>query len=123
MAIRNSQELRAAYECLQLLHEIGAAGHPKVAELKREIRSFHHLPHSSRIIKDYGIDGYVELSLLPSCLDVYDEHGVAEWFEAHCTLRAAPSMFDCTGQAFTNWFKLVRRRGHWFAYHSVSFDV
>ena len=30
---------------------------------------------------------------------------------------------DCTGQEFTNWFYLFRRRGHWFAYHSVSRDV
>lgn len=33
------------------------------------------------------------------------------------------SLYDCTGQEFTNWFYLFRRRGHWFAYHSVSRDV
>lgn len=26
-------------------------------------------------------------------------------------------------QLFTNWFKLTRRRGHWFAYHSIGRDV
>lgn len=26
-------------------------------------------------------------------------------------------------ERFTNWYKLHRRCGHWFAYHSVSFDV
>lgn len=33
------------------------------------------------------------------------------------------SPYDCTGQEFTNRYKLFRRRGHWFAYHSVSRDV
>lgn len=123
MRIKNSQELRSAYKLLQIYRSFGAAGCPKAAELKREIRSFHHLPHSSRIINDRGIDGYVELTLLPSCFDTWEEQDVGEWFERSCALRAIPSQFDCTGQAFTNWFKLVRRRGHWFAYHSVSFDV
>ena len=122
MRIRNSEDLRAAYALLQAFHEIGAAGYPKMAELKRKIRSFHHRPHNSRIIKDYGIDGYVQLSLLPSCLDECDGQDAEKWFEEHCVLRAIPSAFDCTGQAFTNWFKVVQRRGHWFVYHSIGYD-
>ena len=38
-------------------------------------------------------------------------------------MTTVPSQYDCTGQLFTNWFKLIRRRGHWFAYHSIGRDV
>ena len=45
------------------------------------------------------------------------------WFLNHHYLKSYNSPYDCTGQEFTNWFYLFRRRGHWFAYHSVSRDV
>lgn len=45
--------------------------------------------------------------------------GTYQTYEA----KDSNSPYDCTGQEFTNWFYLFRRRGHWFAYHSVSRDV
>ena len=47
----------------------------------------------------------------------------ADWFRDNCYLEAYNSPYDCTGQEFTNRYKLFRRRGHWFAYHSISRDV
>lgn len=32
-------------------------------------------------------------------------------------------MYDCSGRAFSCWAKSFRRRGAWWFYHSVAFDV
>lgn len=92
--------------------------------LKKDIRAFlNRKPErNKRIIKgDY--DGYTEVEQLPDELDSYTEDEVQEWFMWNRYMTAAPSQYDCTGQSFTNWFKLTRRRGHWFAYHSIGIDV
>ena len=34
-----------------------------------------------------------------------------------------PSAYDCTGQAFTSWYKVFVRGGRFWAYHHVSVDV
>lgn len=52
-----------------------------------------------------------------------EEANAADWFRDNCYLEAYNSPYDCTGQEFTNRYKLFRRRGHWFAYHSISRDV
>ena len=44
-------------------------------------------------------------------------------FEEFIEISVIPSMYDCTGQAFTNWYKIFKRRGQFWAYHSVVFDV
>lgn len=74
-----------------------------------------------RIIKDYGIDGFVELVCLPEVIS--SKESADEFFEEFMRMECEPSMYDCTGQAFTNWHKTVKRRGNYWVYHSVSFDV
>ena len=73
--------------------------------------------------EERGIDGYIELVQLPNELDDLNEDDAAEWFRANRYYEFYPTAYDCSGQRFTNWYKLHRRCGHWFAYHSVSFDV
>lgn len=68
-------------------------------------------------------DCRLELVQLPDELDKAHKADAADWFRGNCYLEAYNSPYDCTGQEFTNWFYLFRRRGHWFAYHSVSRDV
>ena len=75
------------------------------------------------IVKDYYDGSCIQLEQLPDELDSYTEDEVQEWFMWNRYMTATPSQYDCTGQLFTNWFKLTRRRGHWFAYHSISRDV
>lgn len=65
----------------------------------------------------------LELVQLPDKLDEAHEMDATNWFLNHHYLKSYNSPYDCTGQEFTNWFYLFRRRGHWFAYHSVSRDV
>ena len=123
MIIRNKEDLRLAYELLNEWKEWGLGDGQKAMELKKRIRSYLHLPHSSRIIRDYGIDGYISLMQLPEFLDSESMEEVVEWFESECYIEPTYSAYDCTGRPFTNWYKVFRRLGHWFAYHSISFDV
>ena len=72
-------------------------------------------------MKDDGIDGYVLLIELPETLE--NLRDAEEYFEERETICAVPSIFDCTGQAFTSWFKVFKRRDRFMAYHSIGFDV
>lgn len=127
MQIRNSNDLKVAYEILSICKEFCSEHgktesiEKKITEQKREIREFHKKSSDRRIVKDYGIDGYVELVELPEFLQ--SEQDAEEYFEERETRHAFPSMFDCTGQAFTSWFKVFKRRNRFFAYHSIGFDV
>lgn len=122
--------LRAAYSFVRTLRDVTvpvenvARRDRHIADVKREIREFTHRAASrSHIVRDDGIDGYVELVQLPEALDETHKVVAADWFRANRYLEFLPTPYDCSGQKFTNWFKLFRRQGHWFAYHSVSIDV
>ena len=124
--ITNNQELRLAYEILNILSERSAqpeklAKH--IIETKRAIRKYTHrdVSYDRRIVKDYGMDGYIALERLPD--DLRDLPQAESFFERFMTYEYQPSAYDCTGQAMTNWFKVFRRNGGYYAYHSVSFDV
>jgi len=132
MQVRNRNDLKVAYEVLsiykELLSEHGKmepekmkSVKEKIAEQKCEIRKFHKKSSDRRIVKDDGIDGYVLLIELPETLE--NLRDAEEYFEERETICAVPSMFDCTGQAFTSWFKVFKRRDRFMAYHSICFDV
>lgn len=129
--IKDNGTLRDAYALLMFMqNDISASAEKKAAvknlaaTVKREIRAYNHRPApDSRIIEEHGINGYIELVQLPDELDKVNEDDAAEWFQVNRYYEFYPTAYDCSGQRFTNWYKLHRRRGHWFAYHSVSFDV
>lgn len=124
--INSDSKLRAAYIFITALD-----GSPRgdsldtlLANVKREIRAYTRRPAAeSRIVEERGCDGYIELVQLPDALDSAHKEIAADWFRANRYLEFFPTHYDCSGRRFTNWFKLFRRRGHWFAYHSVSIDV
>lgn len=138
--VRNSKDFREGYELLNLFTRFdGQFDNPEKARenmdnLKRELRAYAHRDTAvdvglgfmceRRIVKDEGIDGYIELVSIPEVIDTLDgEDGADEFFKTFLEIHARPSMYDCTGQAFTNWYKLFKRRGQFWAYHSVCFDV
>lgn len=129
--IKDNGTLRGAYALLMFMqNDISASAEKKAAvknlaaTIKREIRAYNNRPApAARIIKDGGIDGYVELVRLPEELDHANKVDAADWFLANRYLEYFPTPYDCSGQKFTSRFKLFRRRGHWFAYHSVCIDV
>ena len=130
--INDTTRLRAAYIFLRTVSteaeaiptENKASFDALIATVKREIREFTRRPASdSRIVEERGCDGYIELVQLPEELDRAHKIAAANWFRANRYLEFFPTFYDCSGQKFTNRFKLFRRRGHWFAYHFVSFDM
>ena len=127
--IKNNQDLQLAYEVLRLLStNTYKVDHPEtlaqcIIDTKRAVRRYTHreVEYDRRIVKDNGIDGYIALERLPA--DIRDLTEANFFFEQFMTCHYRPSAYDCTGQAFTNWFKVFPRNGGFYAYHSVSFDV
>lgn len=74
-----------------------------------------------RIVKNYGMDGFVLLIELPEWVKTYED--AEYWFEENERRVCRPSMYDCTGDSFTSWYKLFQRNGRWMCYHSVAFDL
>lgn len=111
-------------ETVTVLPEKRASAADLIVNVKRAIRSFNrNSTTSAHIVKDYGIDGYIELYRFPDWLDAASKDEVESYFDSHRREYYTPSAYDCTGQRFTNWCKLFRRHGHWYAYHSVGVDV
>lgn len=124
MIVQSDRDLRVAYELLNIFTDRGVIADLKIVEIKRSIRSFSNQPESkTKIVCDNGIDGYIALQQLPEFTNEYDLEEANEYFRKMEVIEPTYSMYDCTGKPFTNWFKVFRRNGHWFAYHSVSFDV
>lgn len=139
MQVRNDSDYRIGYELLYIFENVLKAGgsnnletiHEVIDDLKRELRRWAHRENASdvgmgfmverRIVKDYGMDGYIELLSIPDVFDTKED--AADFFEHFIQIDCPNSPYDCTGCAFTNWYKLVRRRGQFWAYHSVGFDV
>lgn len=138
--VRNNKDFREGYELLNLLNRFaGQFDSPEKARenadnLKRELRTYAHRNTAvdvgmgfmceRRIVKDDGMDGYIELVSLPEVIDTIDgEDGANEFFKTFLEIQYRPTYYDCTGQAFTSWYKLFKRNGQFWAYHSVCFDV
>lgn len=122
--IRNKQELEIAYEIKMIVEEHLAAGRDKqerLKELKKAIREYNKQERDRWIIHDDGIDGYTELILLPEKVQTMEQ--AVRWFMDYEYSECIPSMYDCTGQRFTWFYRVVERRGRWYVYHSVGFDV
>lgn len=128
--INNRSELKAVYETLLFLNECAQrqvknrrALNKRIKETKLRIRDYHNRlkENTFHIIHDDGIDGYISLEQAPNFLKTKEE--VEEWFEETNVLVARPSLYDCTGQPFTSWYKVVERREKFFVYHCVGFDV
>lgn len=92
-------------------------------EAKRDIRAYLHAPSPGdrRVVKDYGIDGCVMRIELPEDIQTGEE--AQEWFAECEYIRYSPRPYDCTGQAFTAWYKFFRVNGRYICYHSVAVDI
>lgn len=129
MLIRSKSELRIAYETIDLVKKVmGMEGcdieraKDLLKEKKREIRQYYKRQDAEamHIVKDYGMDGYIELFQFPDC--VKDEMSAKEYFEDNYRMVCIPSAYDCTGQAFTGWYKVFERNGKLMCFHRVEYD-
>ena len=137
--IQNSEGLRIRYELLLLLNRIKNENesdildmdsyNDSVYKIKKEIRDYYKEREKDRkewLIKDDWIDGSIVLVELPSEINSVkiDSFELAEeYFKAYEYRKCRPSMYDCTGQVFTSWYKIIKRNNKFYAYHCISFDV
>lgn len=121
--IKNSNALAVAYTILHSVDK-GYVENHAITEIKKEIRNYFKETgrKNTKIIKgDDDGSGYIELVSFPST--VKDAHGADEYFRHNHMIYAEPSPYDCTGQKFTAWYKIFRRRGVYMAYHRICYDV
>ena len=134
--IQNTKDLRCKYESLLLANELKKEVSSLdldrynvfINKIKKEIRDYYKMEdeHKERLIKDNGMDGCIVLIELPSEINSVkiDSFELAdEYFKAYEYRRCRPSMYDCTGQSFTSWYKIIKRNNKFYAYHCISFDV
>lgn len=100
-----------------------------IEELKRDVRKW-----AKETAVDVGMgfmverrgikgdfDGCLELISIPEVFDTMESADM--FFRDFLYMDSPRSMYDCTGQAFTSWYKLFKRNGRFFAYHRISMDV
>ncbi len=128
MLVRNNNDARLAFDLINFVNNyakehpaMDLRNNPNIIDAKRKLRAFINKPKNETLVKDYGIDGYISLIRLPKKLET--EEAARNYFEEEEYLVCRPSQYDCTGQAFTCWYKLFKRQGSWMAYHRVAFDV
>lgn len=115
--IRNLEDLRMKYEYVLLLNRIKNENestildmdsyNDSIKKIKKEIRDYlkEENKRKERLIKDNGMDGCIVLFEFPSEINSIkiDSFDLAdEYFKAYEYRRCRPSMYDCTGQSFTN---------------------
>lgn len=138
LEIKNRNDLKVAYGYIRLCEEFkkehkerAAVVDKYIKNVKKDIRSYVSKNRNiqsvgnsfieQRIVKDYGLDGFIELVGFPIiCLDY---ESAEEFFKEWLYIEPYRSAYDCTGKPFTSWYKIFERNGQFYAYHSVSFDV
>ena len=123
----NMEDVKRNYNLLLLHKELWGKFHYKdnetVKGLKRSIRIYFknqsRKPETRVFDADY--DGATYLIELPA--EIKTKEIADAWIEANEYCECIPSQYDCTGQTFTAWYKLVKRNGRWWCYHRVCFDV
>ena len=123
----NMNDVRRNYSLLLfwkiMLKYFPCKDNEKIKELKRSIRIYfknQELIPEIRVF-DISYDGATYLILFPEEIKTKDE--AEGWFDANFYRECRPSQYDCTGQSFTAWYKLVERNGRWWCYHRICYDV
>lgn len=127
MIIRNNKDLRKAYTLLRFYVDTlktlpSTPRHEeRIVELKRDIRKYTNTPveEGNCICNDW--DSAVVVKPFPDFIT--SEESAEEWFMNNEYMASPNSPWDCTGKMFTCWFKVFKRRGKFWFYHSVALDV
>jgi len=96
-----------------------------IDQMKVSVRAYYRqhkadFENDRRVIHDYGIDGAIVLIPLPKNLTT--EGMAREYFEENEYMDRPNSPYDCTGEIFTEWYKIIERNGRFYAYHSIGRD-
>ena len=117
---------RMQFETIHALEKEIGIPKPLIAQLKYDLRKrmeadAMYAYKEGHMIKQYD-DGTI-IVLVP-ILEAYfnlTTEDVAHIFEEKYELRPSYG-YECTGQPITCWYKLVKRRGMWYAYHCIGAD-
>ena len=117
---------RTQYEVIHALEKNIGIPKPLIAQLKYDLRKrmeadAMYAYKEGHMVKQYN-DGTI-IVLVP-ILEAYfnlTTEDVARIFEEKYELRPSYG-YGCTGQPITCWYKLVKRRGLWYAYHCIGAD-
>ena len=94
----------------------------KIIDIKRILRKRNKTMSDRIFVHSDGIDGYVEKFPLPGYIDSFAD--AYEYFKEYEYLRERASAYDCTGDAFTSWYKIFQKPdGSFWAYHSIGIDI
>lgn len=130
MIIRNDNDLKLAYEMLMLAENVLKVDNSvkeKVGEViksyKKDIRSYYKHNRkrlNTSLVKDYGIDGYIEKIELPF---MFSKDEANRYVESNIVMEYYTSQYDCTGQCFTSWYRIYKNsKNRYICYHRVSVD-
>ena len=117
---------RTQFEIIHALEKEIGMPKPLIAKLKYDLRKrmeadAMYAYKEGHMVKQYD-DGTI-IVLVP-ILEAYfnlTTEDVAHIFEEKYELRPSYG-YGCTGQPITCWYKLVKRRGLWYAYHCIGAD-
>lgn len=123
--IKNSRELKIAYEVLEEIQSLKTEKSKEVScRIKIRIRDYfreRECELKRRCIKNYGDGTAIFLEELPEYIKT--EPQAEDWFEYNRYIESPHTAFGCIGRLFTSWFKVICRRGRYYAYHYISCDV
>lgn len=135
--VTGNESFREGYALLAILNELRLEKDTDkhlveeyTIEIKRELRKWAHRETAVDVGMGFMVerrvfggdyDGYTELVTIPEVFDT--EESADEFFNDFIKINYRPSMYDCTGQAFTSWYHLFKRNVGFYAYHRVGMDV
>ena len=130
MYIANNAALKVAYEELIFwknnprLKDNALINDRIIKKLKERIRDYFRRinQRTGRLVKsDPDGDGEIWFEELPETITT--KEAAEEWFMYHRYEEATPSLYDCTGQLFTAWYKIFKRNEKYVVYHCICRDV
>ena len=129
--ISTMDQLRIDYEILRMYEELRREAparyteHVKkvIRDIKASIREYRDRndENTFHVIADRSPDSVLLLGQLPEFIQSQEDG--ENYFRETYYIHMKPSPYDCTGQAFTTWFKVFKRRGRYMVYHDIGFDV
>lgn len=125
--VDNKKDLRFAWLIVHLVSEgkLHSIDEEVVIDAKRSIREYTKRKDDNRTLTsiDTGYGTFVCLDEFPT--EITDRETAKEYFRCNWYREFVPSPYDCTGQVFTDWYKIWQRESdrRWMCWHGFSMDV
>lgn len=123
--VRSKKDLEICYLILLDLQKDGYKHTKRVVKaVKKGIREYYRRQRLNEETIILGQDDSSYIMLFPleinpdvSLGDAFD-YAYEKYWE-----HSMPSMYDCTGQHFTEFMKVARRQGEWWVYNFIGIDI